>query len=69
MSQMFLFNNLTQGRAPLKAGVNPARTAPGSRPRKGCTGTEAIHVGFPLGPRYTEGKFKTVHLVKEINNL
>lgn len=69
MSQMFLFNNLTQGREPLKAGVNPACTVSGQDPRKGRTGTEAVQVDFPLGPKYTERKFKKVHLVKEINNL
>lgn len=35
MSQMFPFNNLTEGREPLQAGVNPACTVPGHGPRKG----------------------------------
>lgn len=34
MSQMFVLNNLTEGREPLQAGVNPACTEPGRTPRK-----------------------------------
>lgn len=34
MSQMFLFNNLTEGRELLQAGVNPACTESGHNPRK-----------------------------------
>lgn len=50
MSQMFLFNNLTQGRGPLKAGVNPVCTVPGQDLEKGCghgseTGELAIRYG------------------------
>lgn len=57
MSQMFLFHNLTQGRGLLDAGVNPACTALGWDPRKGCAGTGAIQVALPLGQRYAERKF------------
>lgn len=69
MSQMFLFNNLIRDRELLKAGVNPACSAPGHDPREGCAGTGVKQVDFPLGLRYPVRKFKKVHLVKEINNL
>lgn len=57
MSQMFLFNNLTQGRGLLKAGVNPAHTVSGQDPGMGRAGTEAIQVALLLELRYTERKF------------
>lgn len=46
---MFLFNNLSQGRGLLKAGVNPACTAPRQDPGEGSVGTAVIQVGLPLG--------------------
>ena len=57
MSQMFLFNNLTEGRELLQAGVNPACTEPGHNPRKVMqAGTQVVQGDFPLGLRYTERK-------------
>lgn len=69
MSQMFLFNNLTQGRGLLEAGINPEYTVPGQDPGMGHAGTKAIQVGLLLELRHTERKFSKAHLVKEINNL
>lgn len=56
MSQMFLFNNLTEGREPLQAGVNPACTEPGHNPRKVMQALKRFRGDFPLGLRYTERK-------------